>query len=67
MNINVSFENSSIFLLGLTIIFVILKCTGAVNWSWIWVFAPLWIPFAVVIAIIVLVAVFVVVRKIIKK
>lgn len=27
----------------LTIIFLILKLTHTINWSWIWVFAPLWI------------------------
>jgi hypothetical protein len=27
-------------------VFVVLKLTGVVDWSWLWVFAPLWIPFA---------------------
>lgn len=29
----------------LTIIFVILKLTKHINWSWVWVFSPLWISF----------------------
>lgn len=33
----------------LTIIFVVAKLAGALNWSWWWVFAPLWIPWLVVI------------------
>lgn len=27
----------------LTIIFVVLKLTGNINWSWIWVLSPEWI------------------------
>lgn len=32
-------------------IFLILKLCGVINWPWIWVFAPLWIPFALVLAL----------------
>jgi hypothetical protein len=28
----------------LTIIFVVLKLTNHIDWSWWWVFSPLWIP-----------------------
>ena len=31
----------------LTIVFVILKVMGYIDWSWWWVFAPLWIPAAI--------------------
>lgn len=27
----------------LTIIFVVLKVIGVIEWSWVWVLAPLWI------------------------
>lgn len=27
----------------LTIVFVVLKLTNHINWSWIWVLSPLWI------------------------
>lgn len=27
----------------LTIIFFVLKATGFISWSWIWIFSPLWI------------------------
>lgn len=40
------------FLGLLTITFVVLKATGYLNWSWWWVFAPIWLPFAVVLAIV---------------
>jgi hypothetical protein len=28
----------------LTIVFVVLKLTNIISWSWWWIFAPLWIP-----------------------
>lgn len=33
----------------LTMTFVVLKSLGHLDWSWIWVFAPLWIPFALIL------------------
>lgn len=30
----------------LTIIFATAKLLGKISWSWVWVFAPLWIPWA---------------------
>ena len=33
----------------LTVLFVALKLTGYIDWSWWWVTAPLWIGFAIVI------------------
>lgn len=27
----------------LTVAFVVLKLTGVIKWSWIWVFSPMWI------------------------
>ena len=27
----------------LTIVFIVLKITGVIKWSWIWVLSPLWI------------------------
>ena len=41
----------------LFVVFLVLKLTGVIAWSWWWVTAPLWIPVALVIAIIVVVAV----------
>ncbi len=38
--------NSPIGLLMLTILFIGLKHTGMVDWSWLVVFLPLWLPAA---------------------
>jgi len=29
----------------LTILFIALKLTGVITWSWLWVLSPLWISF----------------------
>jgi hypothetical protein len=31
----------------LTLIFIVLKLTEVVAWSWLWVLSPLWIGFAI--------------------
>ena len=39
-------------LLGiLTIVFITLKLTGFIEWGWIWVLCPLWLPILSVIGI----------------
>lgn len=43
----------------LTILFVGLKLTGFINWSWLWVLSPMWIPLAFAITILILVLPFV--------
>ena len=35
----------------LFLIFMTLKLTGNIDWSWWWVTSPLWIPLALIIAI----------------
>lgn len=41
----------------LTIVFVILKLVGVIDWKWIWVLAPLWIGIALVIVICIIIAI----------
>lgn len=31
----------------LTIVFIVLKLCGVINWSWLWVLSPIWIGFVV--------------------
>lgn len=33
----------------LTILFIGLKLTGYITWSWWWVLSPIWIPFVIAI------------------
>ncbi len=35
----------------LLIVFVVLKLTGLITWSWLWVLSPFWIPILIIVAI----------------
>lgn len=37
----------------LTCLFIGLKLTGVINWSWIWVLSPLWISFLLTVVFVV--------------
>ena len=39
----------------LAILFIGLKLTGYISWSWLWVLSPLWIPFAMVLTVVLLI------------
>lgn len=41
----------------LTIAFIVLKLCGVINWSWIWVLAPLWITWSVALLIAIIVVI----------
>jgi hypothetical protein len=42
----------------LGLIFITLKLTGYINWSWLWVLSPFWIPFAIALVIFLIVFIF---------
>jgi hypothetical protein len=39
----------------LAIVFIVLKLTKVITWSWWWVTAPLWIPVAIFVIIVIIV------------
>ena len=41
----------------LTIVFIVLKLTNVIAWSWVWVLSPLWIGLALFLGIIAIVVV----------
>ena len=46
-------KQSSIGFFGLlTIVLIVLKLTNLINWSWLWVFSPIWIPILIILSII---------------
>lgn len=47
----------------LTIAFIVLKLTGVITWSWLWVLSPIWISFALSIVILLGVAVVVIFKS----
>lgn len=36
---------------SLTLIFIILKITGNINWSWVWVLSPIWIRLSLLLTL----------------
>lgn len=42
---------------GLTLLFAAGKIWGQLDWSWLWVFSPLWIPFGILFLLAVFIAV----------
>lgn len=51
----------------LAIAFIVLKFTGVISWSWLWVLAPIWIPTAIVLAAFLVVLIVVLVKEAIKQ
>lgn len=51
----------------LTIAFIVLKLTGVISWSWLWVLSPIWIPTAIVLAAFLVVLIVVLVKEAIKQ
>lgn len=35
----------------LLVVFIVLKLTGVITWSWWWVLSPLWIPLAIALIV----------------
>lgn len=47
----------------LTIAFIVLKLCGVIEWSWLWVLAPLWIPLGLAIIIFIIFAIIIKIRN----
>lgn len=35
----------------LTLVFIVLKLTNVINFSWLWVLSPLWLPFITLVTV----------------
>jgi len=53
MDVKIKLEFGS-FCALLTLIFVAAKLFKAIDWSWWWVFSPLWIPTALIIGFLII-------------
>jgi hypothetical protein len=51
-------NNNGWFTLVLTLVFIVLKLTDQIDWSWWWVLSPLWLPLALVLSIAIIAIVF---------
>lgn len=47
----------------LAIAFIVLKLTGVITWSWIWVLSPIWISAAIAIIAIIVAIIIVAVKE----
>ena len=55
MSNNSSSSSSGIGFSGLlTVLFVGLKLTGHITWSWLWVLSPIWISFLIALAFVII-------------
>ena len=64
MSDNKSITSSGIKFSGLlAILFITLKLTGVITWSWLWVLAPIWIPFVIVVFVLIIVGIIVIANK----
>lgn len=50
-------SGSGLFFSLLAVLFIGLKLTGYIDWSWWWVLAPLWLPAVIALVILALVGV----------
>lgn len=58
MSSNRNSSSSGIGICGvLTIVFIVLKLVGVINWSWLWVLCPLWIDILLTVIVLVVLAV----------
>ena len=47
----------------LAILFIALKLTGVITWSWLWVLAPIWISFIIVVFILIIAGIVIALNK----
>ena len=47
----------------LAILFITLKLTGVITWSWLWVLAPIWITFVIVVFVLIIAGIVVIANK----
>jgi len=55
---NMENNSNGWFALALTLVFIVLKLTQQIDWSWWWVLSPLWLPLALVLCIALIVVIF---------
>jgi hypothetical protein len=57
-NININILPLNSFISLLTVLFIGLKLTHYISWSWWWVLSPIWIPAVLVIGILLVIWIF---------
>ena len=47
----------------LFIVFLVLKLTNTIDWSWWWVTSPLWLPIAIALALLIIITIINTIRE----
>lgn len=47
----------------LLVLFIGLKLSGVISWSWWWVLSPIWIPFAIIVFIAILYGAYIILKN----
>jgi len=63
----VVYTNSGSGMGTLFLVFLVLKLTSVINWSWWWVTVPLWGPLALILGILAIVGIFILVGIIVSE
>lgn len=63
MKQKINIQTSPGFLPILGLIFIVLKLTGVITWSWWWVLAPIYIPLAICLIIITVIVIIVIINS----
>lgn len=68
MNNRIEADGGGIGFFGvLGIVFITLKLTGAIAWSWWWVLAPFWVPLSITLLAIAFIVFVTVILKLVSK
>lgn len=59
-------KSSGIFWTLLAVAFIVLKVTHLIDWPWVWVLAPIWVPAGIALAAIVVVLIVVLTKETIR-
>lgn len=59
-------RSGGIFWTLLAVAFIVLKVTHLIDWPWVWVLAPIWIPAAIALTAIVIVLIVVLTKEAIR-
>ena len=64
---DINIHESMGFATVLGIVFIVLKLCKVINWSWLWVLSPLWIPVAIGILLLAILIIMIFIGKFFKK
>ena len=67
MDKKVTISIGGFFTTLLGIAFIVLKLCGQIDWAWVWVLAPIWVPYALALVFLVIGCICILIAKLIEK